>query len=393
MRAVRARAIAVVAIVVVAGCAPVDPSLAPSAPSAPSAIPSTRPSPSAALASPSPSASPRSSVPTVAQLIGQKLVIRIGGTTASPAVLQRIQRGEVGGVILFGPNIATPAALRALTGALQAAAAKGRQPPLLIAVDQEGGEITRIPWAPPTLTPAEMGRDGRPSIAHDQGLATATALRDLGINVDFAPVADVPTGPASFMEAAGRTFSMSSATVSDLADAFAAGLEAGGVLPSMKHFPGIGPATRNTDDAVVVIDASAEELDAGLLPYQTAIGERIPLVMLSNATYPAYDADDAAGWSHAIGTTLLRDEMGFAGVTITDSLDGTAKARALASADLAERAARAGTDLLLLTGSEATSSGIYQRLVREATAGDIDQATLLASYDRILALKAGLSPA
>ncbi len=329
----------------------------------------------------------------MAQLIGQKLVIRIGGTTASPAVLQRIQRGEVGGVILFGPNIGTPAALRALTDALQAAAAKGRQPPLLIAVDQEGGEITRIPWAPPTLTPAEMGRDGRPSVAHDQGLATATALHDLGINVDFAPVADVPTGPTSFMEAAGRTFSMSSATVSDLADAFAAGLEEGGVLPSMKHFPGIGPATRNTDDAVVVIDASAEELDAGLLPYQTAIGERIPLVMLSNATYPAYDADDAAGWSRAIGITLLRDEMGFAGVTITDSLDGTAKARGLASADLAEQAARAGTDLLLLTGSEATSAGTFQRLVREATAGDIDQATLLASYDRILALKAGLSPA
>ena len=159
-------------------------------------------------------------------------------------------------MILFPPNIRTPAQLRDLTASLQAAAAKGGQPTLLIGVDQEGGEIRRIPWAPPTLTPAEMGVDGRPSVARDQGLATASALRDLGINVDFAPVADVPTGTGSFMAAAGRTFGMSSATVSEVADAFAAGLEAGDVLPSLKHFPGIGLATQNTDSHVVVIDAS-----------------------------------------------------------------------------------------------------------------------------------------
>ena len=97
------------------------------------------------------------------------------------------------------------------------------------------------------------------------------------------------------MEAAGRTFSMSPATVSELADAFAAGLEAGGVLPSLKHFPGIGLATQNTDSHAVVIEASKDTLGAGLQPYQAAIGERIPLIMLSNATYPAYDASERRG--------------------------------------------------------------------------------------------------
>jgi beta-N-acetylhexosaminidase len=316
----------------------------------------------------------------------------MNGTTASAALLRRIERGEIGGVILFPPNIRTPAALRDLTASLQAAAAKGGQPTLLIGVDQEGGEIKRIPWAPPTLTPAEMGGDGRPSVARDQGLATASALHGLGINVDFAPVADVPAGPGSFMEAAGRTFGMSPATVSEVADAFAAGLEAGDVLPSLKHFPGIGLATQDTDSHVVVIDGSIDELGAGLQPYQAAISERIPLIMLSNATYPAYDAEAAAGWSRAIGDMLLREDMGFAGVTITDSLDGTAKARGVSSGDLAELAAKAGTDMLLITGTEATSAAVFRRLVKDVTDGSLDPATLLASYQRILALKSGLTP-
>jgi beta-N-acetylhexosaminidase len=373
-----------VACLLVLGCAPVSPS------PAPTAGPSERPS-AATSRSAGPSPSPTAE-PSAAELIGQKLVVRMSGTSASAALLGRIERGEVGGVILFPANIDTPAALRRLTSSLQAAAARGGQPTLLIGVDQEGGHIKRIPWAPPTLTPGAMGRDGRPSVAHDQGLATASALRDLGINVDFAPVADVPSGSGSFMEAAGRTFSRSSATVSQIADAFAAGLEAGGVLPSLKHFPGIGLATQNTDSHVVVIEASKDALGAGLEPYQAAIAEGIPLIMLSNATYPAYDGTDAAGWSSAIGDRLLRRDMGFRGVTITDSLDGTAKARGVSSGDLAELAARAGTDLLLVTGTEGTSSAVFKRLVGDLGDGSLERSTLTDSYERILALKAGLAP-
>jgi beta-N-acetylhexosaminidase len=386
MRPGRSRAAGLVACLLVLGCAPVSPSPSPDATTGPSRGPSAAPS---ASTGPSPSAA---AAPTASQLIGQKLVVRMSGTTASAALLARIERGEVGGVILFEANIGTPAALRRLTASLQAAATRGGQPTLLIGVDQEGGEIKRIPWAPPTITPAEMGRDGRPSVARDQGLATANALRDLGINVDFGPVADVPSGPGSFMEAAGRTFSMSPATVTELADEFAAGLEAGGVLPSLKHFPGIGLAQQNTDSHAVVIEASKDELGAGLQPYQAAIGERIPLIMLSNATYPAYDARNAAGWSRAIGDTLLRREMGFVGVTITDSLDGTAKARGVPSSDLAELAAKAGTDLLLVTGTEGTSATVFKRLVGALEDGSLDRSTLAASYERILALKAGLAP-
>ena len=328
--------------------------------------------------------------PTLAQMIGQKLVVRMDGATPSADLLGRIRRGEVGGVILFGPNVTTPTALFALTSQLRAAAASGGQPRLLIAVDQEGGPIKRIPWAPPTLSAPQMGRLGSASIARAQGASTAAALHGLGIDVDLAPVADVPASTASFMYRAGRTFSFSATRTALLADAFASGLESKAVVPAMKHFPGIGFATRNTDAYVVTIRGSRAALAPGLLPYRTAIRHAIPLIMLSNATYPAYDPRNAAGWSHAIGVTLLRHDLGFTGVTITDSLDGTAKARDLWTRVLAVSAARAGTDMILTSGSEASTGGVYATLLRQAELGAIPLATLQASYDRILAMKAGL---
>jgi len=308
----------------------------------------------------------------------------------SADLLGRVRRGEVGGVILFGFNITTPAALHALTGTLQAAASAGGQPPLLIAVDQEGGATSRITWAPPTLSAPQMGRDGRASTARAQGAATGVALGGLGVNVDLAPVADVPASAASFMERDGRTFSADAALTARLADAFASGLQSAGVLPAMKHFPGIGFAAQNTDASVVTITASTAGLAPGLEPYRAAIAHDLPLIMLSNATYAAYDTANAAGWSAAISQALLRQGLGYTGATITDSLDGTAFARGVSDADLAVHAATAGTDLILVTGTEATSRGVYIALLADAANGTIPLATLQASYGRILALKAHL---
>jgi len=230
----------------------------------------------AAIQAPSVPESAAVAVPTLAQLIGQKLVVRMDGVTPSADLLGRIRRGEVGGIILFGPNVTTPTALVALTGQLRAAAVAGGQPRLLIAVDQEGGPIKRIPWAPPTLSAPQMGRIGSASIARAQGASTAAALRGLGIDVDLAPVADVPASTASFMYRAARTFSFSATRTALMANAFAAGLESQRVAPAMKHFPGIGFATRNTDAYVVTITASRTALAPGLLPYRTAIAHHIP---------------------------------------------------------------------------------------------------------------------
>jgi len=331
-----------------------------------------------------------SSSPSIARLVGQKLVVRMEGTTPSADLLGRIQRGEVGGVILFGANITTATALRALTTRLQGAATAGNRPRLLIAVDQEGGSVKRIPWIPPTLSPPQMGQLGSTTIARSQGSATGLALHDLGIDVDFAPVADVPSSTASFMYRAGRTWSFSASRTAWLSNAFAQGLAQRSVVPTLKHFPGIGFATLNTDTYVVKIWASRAQLSPGLAPYRLAVTNGLPLIMLSNATYPAYDPVHAAGWSPAIVGTLLRHDLGFRGVTITDSLDGTAHARGVTSRGLAAAAARAGTDMILTTGSESATRVMYDYLVQQATAGAIPITALQASYARILAMKAGL---
>ncbi len=328
--------------------------------------------------------------PTLAQLIGQKLVVAMSGTTPSADLLGRIRRGEVGGVILFGANVSTKSQVIALTTALRQAAAAGGQPHFIIAVDQEGGSIKRIPWAPPTLSPPQMGSIGSSATARYQGSITGTALRGLGINVDLAPVADIPHSTSSFMYQQGRTWSFIVTRSALLTDAFSTGLESGHVVPTMKHFPGLGYATLNTDTHVVTITASRNGLLSELKPYQIAIPHGLPMVMLSNATYNAYDPANAAGWSRAIGVDLLRTTLGFRGVTITDSLDGAAHTRGVTTSSLAIKAALASTDMILLTGSEASSKTVYSALLSAAQSGAIPLIRLQHSYDRILALKAGL---
>jgi beta-N-acetylhexosaminidase len=330
-------------------------------------------------------------VVSVAHLIGQKLMVTMSGTTPDADLLGRITRGEVGGVILFRSNIASAAQLNAATTKLRAAAAAGGQPPLLIATDQEGGAVKRVSWAPPTLSPPQMGALGSASTAYAQGKSTGIVMGCAGVNNDLAPVADVPSSTNSFMYQQGRTWSFSASTTATLSDAFASGLGAGLDVPAMKHFPGIGHAALNTDQYVVTIPYSKATLAPDLAPYEKAISHHIPLIMLSNATYTAYDAANAAGWSHAISVGLLRSTLGFTGVSITDSLDGTAAARHVSVASLATKAAVAGTDMILLTSSEPVSKSIFNSLVLAAQNGTIPLSTLQTSYNRILTMKGAMT--
>jgi beta-N-acetylhexosaminidase len=132
-------------------------------------------------------------------VIGQKLVVRMDGTKPSAALIARVRLGQIGGVIIHRTNFRSAADLRAVTGQLQQAAVSGGRPPLIIAVDQEGGPVKTVSWIPPTLSPPQMGALASGGTALRQGQDTGTALRRLGVNTDFAPVADVPSSRASFL--------------------------------------------------------------------------------------------------------------------------------------------------------------------------------------------------
>lgn len=325
--------------------------------------------------------------PMLAQLVGQRMLVSFKGTTPDGPLLARIRAGQIGGVILFGSNIVDANQLANLTAKLQAAARAGGRPPLLVATDQEGGLVRRLSWAPPRSSAQQLGAASASNV-QTVGHNTGVALRAAGVNLDLAPVADVPRSPSNFILAQHRAFATNRYTVANDAAAFATGLEAGGVQPAYKHFPGLGRAgSTSTDDGLVKITASASQISYDLLPYRVALTRTVrPVVMLSTAVYPAYSTK-AAAWSPAIALTLLRTDIGFQGVTVTDSLTSAAAVRGTTPMKLAVRSATVGVDLLLVTGSELTSQAAYNAVLAQARSGAIPLASLKASYNRILSLK------
>jgi beta-N-acetylhexosaminidase len=320
------------------------------------------------------------------RLVGQLVMSPVIGTTPDAALLARVRAGEVGGVILFGANIASRAGLRALTAELQHAAAAGGNPPLLVAVDQEGGSVRRLPDAPPVLSAPELGL-GSVAAVRLAGEETGRALRAAGVDVDLAPVADVPRSARSFM--LGRAFGRDPARVAVLAAAFVSGLQGAHVAATAKHFPGLGTAVANTDLHRVTIRAPRADLLARLAPFRAAIEQGVDLVMVSNAAYTALDPSGLpAALSPRIVDGLLRAKLGFTGVVITDTLAAPGPA---AYPDAPVRTVEAGGDVLLFTTSEAEAARGYEAVLAAVRSGRISRARLEASYRRIVALKDRLS--
>jgi beta-N-acetylhexosaminidase len=326
--------------------------------------------------------------PTLGQLVGQHILIRMSGTVPSSGLLARIRSGQIGGVILFGNNIprgGPPVLVRQL----QAAARAGRQLPLLIAIDQEGGAIKRLP-GPPTKAPSEMRSTGE---ALAQGRATGRYLHGLGIGIDLAPVVDVPSAPSSFI--ASRTFSTDPAVVAARGTAFGQGLVQGGVASTAKHFPGLGRLYGNTDLRPGRIPASRVALERDLVPFRAAIRAGTPTVMVGTAAYLAYSPLPAAT-SPEIVTGLLRGQLGFRGVTLSDDLATKGVGPWFDPGEATVRAVRAGIDMVYVAGVGG-SGGVtvgeeaYTALLGAARAGTISRVALQASYDRIASLKARYS--
>jgi beta-N-acetylhexosaminidase len=331
-----------------------------------------------------PSAASTSTGQSLETLVGSRLVVGMDGTSPTPALLARIRAGRVGGVILMGANVRTAPQVRALTATLRRAARDGGRR-LLIVTDQEGGLSRRFRWAPPGLPAAKLGARTE-GVIRRSARATARALERLGVDVDLAPVADVPAAPGSFVAAQERGFSTVPLRAAKSVTAFAAGLLDGGVAPTLKHFPGLGLAGTSTDDAAVRIDAPEERLAPGLVPYRRAFAAGVvPLVMISNASYTAYGGRVAA-WSPRTQTLLA--SLGFTGVTITDALEPLAKTHHVSLPEAALRAARAGVDLLLCVGSERSTQAVYEELLAAARAGRLSRAPLERSAARIAELAA-----
>jgi beta-N-acetylhexosaminidase len=320
--------------------------------------------------------------PELARLVGQTLMTGFAGPQASASLLGRIRRGEVGGVILFRGNLPSEAAARVLVQRLQAAAAAGGNPRLLVAVDQEGGPVRRLD-GPPEDGPAGMTNASQ---AAAEGAAAGTFLRRVGINVDLAPVLDTPTTPGSFLGT--RAFGRDPRRNARLGSAFVRGVQRQGVAATAKHFPGLGTAGANTDSSHVWITTSKAGLDARLAPFAAALKAGVELVMMSNAGYRAYDPSGLpAVLSRRIVTGLLRERLGFNGVVITDAMSAPGPSgRTRPSV----KAIAAGVDVLLYT-SEAGGRTAYDELLGAVRSGELSLRKLEAANGRIAALKRRLA--
>jgi beta-N-acetylhexosaminidase len=328
-----------------------------------------------------PPAAPKQPVVSAARMIGQKIMVGFREhATAPPALLADVRKGRVGGVILFGENNGGANGYSSVVKQLQDAAKAGRQPALLISIDQEGGLVRRISGAPPTISPNEMGRQGA-TAARQQGQATGSDLRDRGINVDLAPVVDVPSSADSFL--GDRTFGTSPGAVSETAGAFAAGLQEARVAATAKHYPGLGTTgARNTDEGPVAVDTSLGELTARAKPFHALADGGVKLIMVSSATYRAIDPSRPAVLSKRVVTSRLRSFF-HNGVVISDDL-GTPALQSFGG-QIPVFASNAGVDILLYVDTAAR--GAYSAMATAYKSGALSPSKLKASYKRIMALK------
>ena len=311
------------------------------------------------------------------RLVGQVLMLSFQGATAPPYVQRALRTRRVAGVILFRDNAPDAASTRALTVELQRAAGGGA----LISADQEGGEIRILGWAAPEAAQSDLAD---PAAARTAAAAAARDLRAAGVNVNLAPVADVAAGPDSVM--AARAYPGDAASVAANVRAAVAALQSGRVAATLKHFPGLGAATANTDDGGVTIDAS---IGADLAPFRAGIAAGAGLVMASHALYTSADAENVASQSGALLTGLLRNRLRFAGVIVTDSLEARAVTDRSGIATAALDSLAAGADLILMTG-QGSYRPVYLAVLAQARRSATLRARLRASAARVLVLKRSL---
>jgi beta-N-acetylhexosaminidase len=321
------------------------------------------------------------------QLAGARVITGFPGQHPPPLLRRMVSAGQVSGVILFDGNVGGRRSARRLTAELQSIPRPAGSPPLLITVDQEGGLVRRLP-GPPKPSARSIGARGG-GFAERVGLATGESLRSMGVNVDLAPVLDLGRpGRAIYDE--GRTFARKPGAVSQIGVGFARGLAAGGVIATAKHFPGLGAARVNTDNAVQRIRLSAARLRRNdERPYTRFAQAGGGMVMLSTAVYPALSGKPAA-LSRAIATGELRDRLGFQGVSITDALGSVSAQSVGGPARTARASALAGTDLALYT-SLGDAVKAQRALARGLSDGSLDRAEFQASVNRVVSLRSGFS--
>ena len=321
---------------------------------------------------------------SVRSLVGQMFVVSVGGTEPDYYINKMIRERNIGGVLLFGYNMKSEAQTKALTGALQELSMKtGPAIPLFVAVDQEGGEVSSAPWVSRQPAAAQVGARGDPAQAREVAEQMGRELLRAGVNTDLAPVVDTGFGAAI----GTRSFGEDPELVAEMGAASVEGFEGAGVVSAAKHFPNHGPATSDSHVNLPVVDHDRRKLRSyDLPPFEAAINAGVPMVMVGHLLYPAIDPERPASLSsEAIG--MLRGELGFDGVVVTDDLAMAGATGGGPPARAAVEAVEAGADLLLISSPPQQQADAYDAVVEAVESGEIPRERVEASVERVLRVK------
>lgn len=320
----------------------------------------------------------------LAEKIGQLIMVGFEGLAPPRRLLQWLASGRVGGVYLFARNIESPAQVKRLIAECRAAA----KHPILVGIDQEGGVVARLRKGF-TESPGAMalGAGGDIDLAEDIAFMMGRELASLGINWNFAPVADIAhqrDNPSVGTRSVGRDPRL----VSDMAAAQIRGFQRAGVAATVKHFPGLGNTIVDTHDAPARSNGSLSSLYAeDLLPFRAAIAADVGCVMLTHVLYDALDSARPASLSPRIVDGLLRDKLGFDGAVCTDCMEMKAITDDYGAGESAVIALLAGVDVVLFSHTREVQEEVYSALLHAALSGRISEGRLSRSLSRVDALK------
>lgn len=326
---------------------------------------------------------------TLREKIGQLVMCGFEGRTPPEGILRLIRDYKLGGIIYFRRNIGSAAEVAALSEALQQAAREVSEVPLGIAVDQEGGMVARIDRDVPVM-PGNMaiGAAREPEYAYAAAKASGEDLRRLGISINFAPCVDVNNNSANPVVGV-RSFGEDPELAARLGAAAVRGYQEAGISACAKHFPGHGDTSTDSHYELPVVPHDRERLHSlELVPFKSAIAAGADAIMTAHVVFPAYDASGGpATLSPAILDGLLRRELGFGGVIVTDCLEMKAISGTVGIAKGAVAAFKAGADLILVSHRLDRQIEALEALYEAAVSGEISESRINESVERVTAMK------
>lgn len=319
----------------------------------------------------------------VERKVAQLFAFGFEGTDASADIVGRLRRLDVGAVVVGRENYVDETQLAALTGSLTAASRRARHFPPFVLTSQEGGELNSLPGLPPAKPPADIASAAE---AGAESLASGRALRGLGVTGVLGPVVDV--GLESGSALGPRVYSDDPDDVAAYARRTVEAYRTARVFSSAAHLPGLGGADQATQDGPATVGLELEQLrERDLIPFEAAIAAGVPGVTLAHALYPFSDFTVPASLSSAVATGLLRDELGFEGVALTDDLADPAITALYTVPDAAVEAIRAGADMVHLSGPAGEQQAAYVAVLQAVRSGRISHARLDRAVGRILSVK------